>query len=62
MNARPQGRGETSVARHDQDQAARTAYPGEVSPQPGPIRVIVVAEYDAGQAARQPADGRAWVM
>ena len=61
MNAHSQRGGQTNVARHDQDQPACAAYPSEVSPQSGPIRVIVMAEYDAREAARQAGNGRPWV-
>ena len=57
MNSGVQRGRQAHIARYDQHQAACPADPGDVAPHGGALRMIVVPEYDAGQAARQPGDG-----
>jgi hypothetical protein len=57
MNAGSQRGGQPDVARHDQDEPPRPANPREIAPDARAIRVIVVAEDNAGQTARQAGNG-----
>jgi hypothetical protein len=56
MNPGPQRRGQPDIARHDKDQPPYPANPGEVATQYGAVRMIVVAEDDAGKMPRQSGD------
>jgi hypothetical protein len=56
MNPGPQRRGQPDIARHDKDQTPHPADPREVSAQYRAVRLIIVAEDDAGEMARQSGD------
>jgi hypothetical protein len=56
MNPGTQRRGQPDIARYDKGKPPHPADPREVGAQYGAVWVIVVAEDDAGEVARQPGD------
>lgn len=54
MNSRVQQGRQPDVACHDQHQPARAADPGQISTEARPVRLAIMAQDNAGEAARQP--------
>jgi hypothetical protein len=54
MNASVQQCRQPDIACHDQRQPARAADPGQVSTEGAPVRRAIMAQDNAGEAARQP--------